>query len=188
MGMSMSEKMSKNVEKMSKNCPERLKTQILDIFWTIFAYLVHAFVWWPCPMLLPVTNLFQWDDQGGTPKPCDLGWGQQCYRAHPPKPFLETSKSGIGLVSAHFLQGKWQGEDKNGGGAKRYQRWVGGCPKQILEREIVCYVFPSPEWGKPKVPTFLVPPFSIKHPQDSCSLQMQIDILQDANWEGVISV
>ena len=32
---------------MSKNCPEGLKTQFLDIF----AYLVNAFVWSPCPML-----------------------------------------------------------------------------------------------------------------------------------------
>ena len=38
-------KMSKNVRKMSKNCPEGLKTQLSDIFWTIFAYLVDAFVW-----------------------------------------------------------------------------------------------------------------------------------------------
>ena len=36
---------------MSRNCPERLKTQFLDIFWAIFDYLVDAFVWWPCPML-----------------------------------------------------------------------------------------------------------------------------------------
>ena len=41
----MSEKCRKNVRKMSKNCPEGLKTQFSDIFWTIFAYLVDAFVW-----------------------------------------------------------------------------------------------------------------------------------------------
>ena len=35
----------KNVEKMSKNCPEGWKTQFLDIFRTIFAYVVDAFVW-----------------------------------------------------------------------------------------------------------------------------------------------
>ena len=27
---------------MSKNCPEGLKTQFSDIFWTIFAYLVDG--------------------------------------------------------------------------------------------------------------------------------------------------
>ena len=32
---------------MSKNCPEGLKTQFSDIFWTIFAYLVDAFVGQP---------------------------------------------------------------------------------------------------------------------------------------------
>ena len=41
----MSEKCRKNVRKMSKNCPEGLKTQFPDIFWTFFAYLVDAFVW-----------------------------------------------------------------------------------------------------------------------------------------------
>ena len=39
-----------NVRKMSKNCLEGLKTQFSDCFWTIFAYFVGAFVWWPCPM------------------------------------------------------------------------------------------------------------------------------------------
>ena len=35
-----------NVRKMStKDCPEGLKHTISDIFWTIFAYLVDAFVW-----------------------------------------------------------------------------------------------------------------------------------------------
>ena len=38
----MSKKMS---EKCPKNCPEGLNTQFSDIFWTIFAYLVDAFVW-----------------------------------------------------------------------------------------------------------------------------------------------
>ena len=38
-------------EKCPKNCPEGPKTQFSGIFWTIFAYLVDAFVWWPCPML-----------------------------------------------------------------------------------------------------------------------------------------
>ena len=38
-------KMSKNCPKNVKNCPEGLKTQYLDIFWTIFAYLVDALVW-----------------------------------------------------------------------------------------------------------------------------------------------
>ena len=32
----MSKKCRKNFRKMSKNCPEGLKTQISDIFWTIF--------------------------------------------------------------------------------------------------------------------------------------------------------
>ena len=41
----MSEKCPKIVRKMSPNCPDGLKTQFLDIFWTIFAYLVDAFVW-----------------------------------------------------------------------------------------------------------------------------------------------
>ena len=41
----MSEKYPKNVRKMSKNCLEGLKTQFSDIFWTIFAYSVDAFVW-----------------------------------------------------------------------------------------------------------------------------------------------
>ena len=47
------DKMSENVEnvrKMSKNCPEGPKTQFWTFCWTIFAYLVDAFVWWPCPM------------------------------------------------------------------------------------------------------------------------------------------
>ena len=47
----MSKKYRKNVRKMPKNCPEGPKTQVSDIFWTIFAYLVDAFLWWPCPML-----------------------------------------------------------------------------------------------------------------------------------------
>ena len=38
----MSEKCRKNVRKMSRNCPEGLKTQFSDIFWTIFVYLVDA--------------------------------------------------------------------------------------------------------------------------------------------------
>ena len=38
----MSEKYRKNVRKMSENCPEGLKTQFSDIFWTIFAFLVDA--------------------------------------------------------------------------------------------------------------------------------------------------
>ena len=38
-------KMSKKCLKMAKNCPEGLKTQYSDMFWTIFAYLVDAFVW-----------------------------------------------------------------------------------------------------------------------------------------------
>ena len=46
-----SEKCRQNVRKMSKNCPEELKTQLKDIFWQYFAYLVDAFVSWPCPML-----------------------------------------------------------------------------------------------------------------------------------------
>ena len=46
----MSEKCRKNVRKMSKNCPEGPKTQFRTFFWTIFAHLVDAFVWWPCPM------------------------------------------------------------------------------------------------------------------------------------------
>ena len=37
--------------KMSKYCPEGLQTQFLDILRTIFACLVNAFVWCPCPML-----------------------------------------------------------------------------------------------------------------------------------------
>ena len=41
----MSEKCRKSVRNMSKNCPEGLKTQFSDIFWTIFAYLVDASVW-----------------------------------------------------------------------------------------------------------------------------------------------
>ena len=41
----MSEKCRKNVRNMSKNCPEGPTTQFSDIFWTIFAYLVDAFVW-----------------------------------------------------------------------------------------------------------------------------------------------
>ena len=42
----MSEKCRKMSENVSKNCPEKgLKTQISDIFWTIFRYLVDAFVW-----------------------------------------------------------------------------------------------------------------------------------------------
>ena len=42
----MSEKCRKNVRKMSKNCPEGLKTQFSDIFRTIFfAYLLDASIW-----------------------------------------------------------------------------------------------------------------------------------------------
>ena len=44
--MGISKKCLKNVQKLSRG----LKTQFLDIFWTIFAYLVDAFVWWSCPM------------------------------------------------------------------------------------------------------------------------------------------
>ena len=40
----MPEKCRKNVRKISKTCPEGLKTQFSNIFWTIFAYLVDAFV------------------------------------------------------------------------------------------------------------------------------------------------
>ena len=48
-----------NVRKMSKKCPKNVqnfcpegpKRQFSDIFWTIFAYLVGVFAWWPCPML-----------------------------------------------------------------------------------------------------------------------------------------
>ena len=47
----MSEKCRKNVRKMSENCPEGLQRQFSDIFWTIIAHLVGAYVWWPCPML-----------------------------------------------------------------------------------------------------------------------------------------
>ena len=35
---------------MSQNCLEGLKAQFSDIFWTISAYLVDAFVWRSCPM------------------------------------------------------------------------------------------------------------------------------------------
>ena len=51
----MSTKCPKNVGKMSKNCPEGLKTQFSDIFWTIFAYLVDAFVGRPV-QCSPVTS------------------------------------------------------------------------------------------------------------------------------------
>ena len=47
----MPEKRRKIVRKMSKNYPEGLKTQFTDIFLAIFAHLVGAFVWWPCPIL-----------------------------------------------------------------------------------------------------------------------------------------
>ena len=33
-------------EKCPKNCPKNVQK--------FFAYLVDAFVWWPCPMLAPV--------------------------------------------------------------------------------------------------------------------------------------
>ena len=33
-------KMSKNVRKLSKDCPEALQTQFSDVFWTFFAHLV----------------------------------------------------------------------------------------------------------------------------------------------------
>ena len=36
----MLEKCRQMSEKCRKNCPERLKTQFSDVFWTIFAYLV----------------------------------------------------------------------------------------------------------------------------------------------------
>ena len=48
--------MSEKIPKMSKNCPEELETQFSDIFWTIFAYLVDYFSWWPCPMLARSTH------------------------------------------------------------------------------------------------------------------------------------
>ena len=39
-------KCPKNVRKnVRKNCLEGPKTQFSDIFWTIFAYLVDAFLW-----------------------------------------------------------------------------------------------------------------------------------------------
>ena len=41
------EKMSENVQKFSGGA----ENTIFGHFWTIFAYLVAAFVWRPCPML-----------------------------------------------------------------------------------------------------------------------------------------
>ena len=57
----MSEKCRKNVRKLSENCPEGLKTQFSDIYWTTFAYLVDALSnarplqnsWMCCPQLPP---------------------------------------------------------------------------------------------------------------------------------------
>ena len=61
-------KMLRNVRKMSENCPEGLKTQFSDIFGTIFAYLVDAFVGRPV-QCSPVTTLMtRW---------VFLEWGQQ---------------------------------------------------------------------------------------------------------------
>ena len=37
---------------------------------------------------------------------CNFGGGGTYYRVRPPKPVLEGSKNGIGLVCARFLKGK----------------------------------------------------------------------------------
>ena len=52
----MSEKCRKNVREISKNCPEALRTQFSDIFWTFFAYLVGA-LFGDAVQCSPVTTL-----------------------------------------------------------------------------------------------------------------------------------
>ena len=66
--------------------------------------------------------------------------GKTCHRACPPKPVLEASESGIGLVCALSLRGKWHCVNKRGG--KTYHRWGGG-PEPFLGRGfMVCFPLP----------------------------------------------
>ena len=46
---------------------------------------------------------------------CDLSRGEAYYRAQPPKPVLEGSERGIGLVCARSLKGKMAGREQSGG-------------------------------------------------------------------------
>ena len=67
---------------------------------------------------------------------CDF-WegGETCYRVRPPKPVVEGSESGSGLVRARSLKKKTEHEQ---GGGDLCHRW--GCPKQFLGRGfMVCF-------------------------------------------------
>ena len=83
-----------------------------------------------CPRnVLPKNSIWESGNRGGKTYRAIFGGGGTYHRVPPPKPVLEASESGICLVCACFLWGKWQGVNKRGRG-ETYHRW--GGPKPFL--------------------------------------------------------
>ena len=80
---------------------------------------------------------------GGGAKRIMWLWGGKTYCRVPlPKPLLKAWESGIGLVGAPFLWGKWQCVDNRGGGT--YHKW--GCAQPFFLGRVLMLCFPSPEF------------------------------------------